>query len=119
MAIQHIPIETSLGVLFGRDCIYLDSAECDDERQVLTLKGEVNGALVSNAPRDAWISYELRFLGVVWYRRADLDADWSWKASFEERKNTPNLRKHPGTARHYFVQTYELEFTKERSRSGV
>jgi len=130
MTMQHLPIETSLGVLFGRDCIYLDSEEFDEKGQTLTLKGEINGALVSNAPRKVWIPYAFKFKGVVWYQKRDLDADWTWKASFEERKNTAELKKYVGTIRHYFVQTdddlfdvlcdsYQLEFDEEYFRSGV
>ena len=110
MAIQHIPIETSLGVLFGRDCIFFDSAEYDEQGKVLTLEGEINGELVSCAQGEEWIPYRLRFLGIVWYQQLDLDADWTWSASFEERKDTAYLRKHIGAARHYFVQTYDHVF---------
>ncbi len=42
---KKIPIETDLGVLRGRDCIYFNKAE-QDEMDNLTFTGDINGALV-------------------------------------------------------------------------
>ncbi len=43
--IKNKPIMTKLGILKGRDCIYLDTLNYDHKKQRLTLKGEINGYL--------------------------------------------------------------------------
>ena len=107
MTVEHIPIETSLGVLFGRDCIFLDAVSFSDVDRVLHIEGEIGGDRLANGAGNVWIPYELKFINVLWYQQRDLDSDWTWEASFEERKNTPALRRFPTAKHHYFVQTYD------------
>lgn len=70
---KAVPINTCLGVLHGRDCIYLDLA-VQDESNNMTLTGEINGALVSLAEekRD-WFPFKLVFQQVLASFSCELD----------------------------------------------
>lgn len=60
-----IPIVTDLGVLRGRDCIYLNFVEQDDIDN-MTLSGDINGALVDiHEEEKEWFPYQLMFRGVL------------------------------------------------------
>lgn len=56
------PIETSLGILKGRDCIYLDKVYKNARSYIF--EGEINGRLLNNG-KDGFIKYKLEFKNVV------------------------------------------------------
>jgi hypothetical protein len=62
---QNIPIETALGRLDGRDCIYLDGFAFEDGTGTLVLDGSINGNLCSNRQPGRFVPYTLRFRGVL------------------------------------------------------
>lgn len=56
------PIETSLGILKGRDCIYLDKVYKNARSYIF--EGEINGRLLNNG-KEGFIKYKLEFKNVV------------------------------------------------------
>src|SRR5687768_13982998 len=49
---QRTAIQTELGLLRGRDCIYLDKVSITDRTRTLLLEGEVNGNSVGISAKD-------------------------------------------------------------------
>jgi len=78
------PVQTPLGVLRGRDCIYLDAAAFENGTSELVLRGAINGELVGAGPAGDF-AYVLRFTGVLAVRMVELDS-WEGNAlsSFDE-----------------------------------
>lgn len=71
---KAIAIETCLGILRFRDCIFLDSVEQDD-RGNLTFSGEINGDLTSEKSQQdmRWFPYTLTFQRVLACFSCELD----------------------------------------------
>lgn len=70
---KAIAIDTSLGVLNGRDCVYLDQMKRDD-LDTLTFTGDINGHLVSqHRDEKDWFLYTLTFQRVLAYFACELD----------------------------------------------
>ena len=70
---KAIAINTCLGVLNGRDCIYLNLMKQDDLAH-LTFTGEINGHLVSmHKSEKRWLPYTLTFQRVLAYFACELD----------------------------------------------
>lgn len=65
------PIETSLGILKGRDCIYLDKVYKKDRSYLF--EGEINGRLLNNSV-DRYIKYKLEFKNVISMFTCELDS---------------------------------------------
>ncbi|WP_195599396.1 hypothetical protein [Longibaculum muris] len=66
-------IQTELGILQGRDCVYLNTLIQDDFGH-LTLSGDINGHLIYNNTNEKdWISYQLVFQQVLAYFSCELD----------------------------------------------
>lgn len=63
--------DEKLGILYGRDCIFVDSVIQTDA--TLKFKGEINGNLASNIKAVKWIPYELIFKDVIKYVSCELD----------------------------------------------
>lgn len=108
---NHLPINTTLGELHGRNRIYLDAVEFAPTDARLVLVGDIS----SDDDCRRWIPYRLTFHGVVHHQRIDLDASgWDWTSSFEERTGSSLLRDFDRdgskSLRHYFVQTYDDVF---------
>ena len=109
------PVETDLGILEGRDCIYLDEVFLKDNQTTLILVGEINGNLCSNKQSGKFISFELIFSGVIALQMIELDSwDFASKASFDEVVESDWIGELGGkvdsTHRHYLVQTYDDVF---------
>jgi hypothetical protein len=112
---QNIPIETALGRLDGRDCIYLDSFAFEDGTGTLVLDGSINGNLCSTRQPGRFVPYTLRFRGVLAIKMVELDScDWDMESSFDEIRDSEWIRSLGGKVtaahRHYFVQTYDYVF---------
>lgn len=70
---KAIPIDTDLGILHGRDCIYLDLAK-QDKFDTMTFTGEINGALVSkHKNQKEWFPFKLIFQRVLACYFCELD----------------------------------------------
>lgn len=61
-----------LGILDGRDCIYIDTVTLD-HMDSLTFEGEINGHLASKIREYKWIPYKLVFKRVISYSACELD----------------------------------------------
>lgn len=114
-------VHTCLGVLNGRDCIYLDQMKRDD-RDNLIFTGDINGHLVSqHRDEKRWFPYTLTFQRVLAYFACELDTyenltgtghldgssfdlieDSSWLKSLPVREDFDK-----GIYRHYRLFTYD------------
>ena len=66
-------VNTCLGVLMGRDCIYLDQVK-QDALNNLTFTGDINGHLISqHRDEKDWFPYTLTFRRVLAYFACELD----------------------------------------------
>ncbi|GJN65056.1 hypothetical protein [Faecalibacterium gallinarum] len=66
-------VNTCLGVLKGRDCIYLDQVK-QDALNNLTFTGDINGHLISQRRDEKdWFPYTLTFRQVLAYFTCELD----------------------------------------------
>lgn len=108
------PIETKIGVLKGRDAIYLDTFDYDGSD--LFVRGMMNGNLASNTTeRD--IFYSIRFRGVLALQVLELDSwfhlGWSSnrESSFDEVINSRWQASLGGKVmpehQHYSFATYD------------
>src|SRR5688572_8638889 len=74
---EYVPVETTLGRLIGRDCIYLDLVRFEDWNATLVLEGHVNGNLCTVSRRGEFIPYALSFQGVLALQMLELDScEW-------------------------------------------
>lgn len=126
---QAIPIKTPVGILNGRDCIYINRVIFDDLDN-LKFYGELNEHLVAahnqrEIPKKLeWISYELTFKRVLSYFACELDTyenlvetshlndssfdiieQSSWLRSFPIRKDFDR-----SMYKHYRIFTYDVVF---------
>lgn len=114
--IQHnVPIETALGRLQGRDCIFLDHFAFEDGVGTLVLNGSINGDHCTPRQPDCFVPYTLRFLGILAIKIMALDlSDWKWSSCFDEIHDSEWIQsmegKIPVEQRHFFVQTYDYVF---------
>ncbi|SFS77246.1 hypothetical protein [Paenibacillus sp. BC26] len=67
------PIETELGILLGRDCIFLDEINHIYNSATIELSGEVNGNLATNGKKDTWIKYKIKLTGIYYFNMIELD----------------------------------------------
>ena len=114
-------VKTCLGVLKGRDCIYLDQVKRDGLNN-LTFTGDINGHLISQQRDEKdWFPYTLTFRRVLVYFACELDTyetltetkhldgssldlieDSSWLQSLPVREDFDK-----GIYRHYQLFTYD------------
>lgn len=125
MIVEHnhlIELE-ELGVLYGRDCIFVDNVV--QTGSTLKFKGKINGRLASKIHDNIWIPYELTFKQVIKYSSCELDtfeasrneAYATCKASFFIIQNSECLKKIPirydykkYDYKHFMVCTYDFIF---------
>ncbi|HXG68658.1 MAG TPA: hypothetical protein VNO70_26415 [Blastocatellia bacterium] len=112
---RNVPVETSLGFFYGRDCIFLDRVVFNAVTRTLLMEGDVNGTLCTAAPSDDFIPYALCFRGVVAYTSIDLDlSSYNWQSCFDEIVDSAWLLSLAGNVtlqhRHFVVQTYDDVF---------
>ena len=112
------PIETSLGILKGRDCIYLDKVYKKDRSYLF--EGEINGRLL-NKGKDGFIKYKLEFKNVISMFTCELDSydaiNTNGVYSFEIIENSKYLRTIAAndeldikSLKHYRLKTYDDVF---------
>jgi hypothetical protein len=104
------PIETSIGILKGRDAIYLDTFDFE-LHGVLKLGGEINGNLASSSI-DRFIRYSIIFSDVIVFKVIELDSwDYQFDSSFDEVIDSEWCKTLGGKItpdhKHYQVQTYD------------
>ena len=109
---RSIPVKTDLGILAGRDCIYLDRIAFRDRTGTLVLEGEINGSLCSKPQKRKWVSYTVTFHGILALKMIELDS-WNGRirSSFDEVKDSKWVRSLGGKVgrrhKHFVVQTYD------------
>ena len=115
--------DETLGILNGRDCIYIDTVT-QDEMNNLIIKGSINGNLARKINEDKWIPYNLIFHCVIAYFSCEIDTyenidtynhldcsdfNWvknsQWLATFPIRKDFEK-----SIYKHYQVFTYDYVF---------
>ena len=109
---EYQAIQTSLGILRGRDAIYLVSIDVQITSGILRLVGNISGSLCSEPQTQDWISYQLSFYGVLAFKVIELDSwDHVSSSSFDEVVNSNWIRELGGKVtpshKHYLVQIYD------------
>ena len=113
MPTSRVALESPLGRLNGRDCIYLDKHHADAVAASLQLEGDINGSLAKPGAPVMWVPYVLRFIGVAAWTRDDLDGSdrHTWVSSFDEVFGSPWAQAlGRQEIRHIAVQTYDDVF---------
>ena len=114
-------VNTCLGVLMGRDCIYLDQVK-QDALNNLTFTGDIDGHLISqHRDEKDWFPYTLTFRRVLAYFSCELDTyknmagtEYIAGSSFDLIEDSTWLKSLPvredfdkGIYRHYRLFTYD------------
>ena len=112
---KHVPIQTKLGILRGRDCIYLDKANFNDGMNTFILKGDINGNLCSKERLGEEIPYKAIFRGVLALKMVELDSwDCNSESSFDEIVDSSWIKSLGGKVteshHHFLIQTYDEVF---------
>lgn len=112
---------TTVGVIRGRDALFLDEAHYLPTSLRLVLRGDLTCSLCSLPPATTnFTPYELSFLGVCAFQVVELELNgWQGESSFDEVHQSIwltqlSLQDHQQTLnpkhRHYAVQTYDYVF---------
>lgn len=121
---KYKAINTPLGELYGRDCIYLNNVNYNYKQRVLILKGFINNYVSDKTLLDAKFSkYILTFTDVLalkvleldsWEEIMDYDDYMNVESSFDEVLNSSWIKKLGGKVtsnyHHYLIQTYDDVF---------
>lgn len=117
MAATYRPIESPLGTLNGRDCIFLRGVSLLEHQNDLVLRCSVDEGLCSKGRSDvvAGVPTTMTFRGVLALLMIELDSwDWSGESSFDEVVDSEWVRTLRGKVtsahRHFVVQTYDNVF---------
>lgn len=107
----RIPIETEVGIINGRDAIYLESVQHSIHPSQLTIAGKLNTILCSRyvGGKD-WIDYKIRFLNVCVYKCYELDmygAETEIKSNFDYIQNPNWSFSLPKNYMVYVFSTYD------------
>lgn len=110
--------ETPFGKLYGRDCIFLDSAAL--KKNDLILEGEINGTLFKKTSREKWTPFRLTFKDVIAHFACELDTYENISrigGCFGIIEESEQLKKLPvrndfdkSEYKHYRVCTYDFVF---------
>lgn len=113
---ENEPIETNLGILRGRSCIFLDEVDLSDTN-TLILRGGINGTTCSLAEDKKEYPYKLIFRGVLALKMVELESSTTIaKSCFDIVRNSAWITevskgdKFNERHNHYFVQTYDEVF---------
>jgi hypothetical protein len=118
---QYVPCDTVVGVIAGRDAIYLDTFQYSPDAASITMAGTINGNLCSrNTDRTRWFAYTLVLHGVFAFKMTEIDVGgWRGRSSFDEVVNSSwlaDLRARDDTHKlssrhkHYYIMTYDQVF---------
>ncbi len=96
-----------LGLIYGRDAIFLDKIIFEDEHNNVKLIGEFSGALCENIKNKEWIKYEILFKNILEFRLIKLDFfdDSEYSSSFEKVLNSDKVKT--DNQNHYIFHTYD------------
>ncbi len=112
---KYVAIVTELGILKGRDCIYLDRVSFENGTSTLVMEGKVNGNLCSERQIGRVFAYVLKFNGLLALKMIELDSwDFTGESSFDEILDSDWIRTLGGkvtpSRRHFRIQTYDDVF---------
>jgi len=121
MGEHRVAVVTPVGVVRGRDAVYLDAVDLDYTARRVGFRGTLNPALCSEAPRgDDWPGYEIVFRDVLALRMTELDLDGGeGGSSFDEvvgsrwlkaLKARDRAAKVSAGHRHFVPETYDDVF---------
>lgn len=113
-------ITEELGLIYGRDAIFLDKIEFDETHSV-KLIGEFNSSLCKNVngKNDKYIPYEINFKGILEFKIVELDFynNKNYASSFEKIIDSKRISefknaydgdiKIKDTHEHYIFHTYD------------
>ncbi len=124
-----IPLLTPVGLLYGRDCVYLDNAQFVENPSRLHVTGELNGALIRHSHPETqgretqdFFPFYLIFERVIASSTCELDTHENLasphtdgtRPSFVEIQNSPWLKRLPVRQdfdrriyRHFRLYTYD------------
>ena len=113
---KNVPVLTILGVLNGRNAIYLDDVKQSFSPNQLLFIGEINGKLCSNnASEYRWYSYEVCFNLIQAYDCRELEVcKWKTESSFDEIIDSEliaELKLAPKDYKHYILSTYDYVYS--------
>ena len=115
---KKVAVETPIGILNGRDAIYLDEVNLREGKNTLCLQGEFNGKLASKVNSAGFIKYRMIFKRMVAMKMVELDS-WDWRkekseSSFDEDTESYWIKELGGKIssghRHFCIQTYDQVF---------
>ena len=111
---HHISVETPLGILRGRDCIFLNKIAFENGTNTLVLNGEITGSLC-NPENDKDIPYRLSFSGLLALKMIELDSwDYVGESCFDEVIESDWMHSLGGKVtpkhHHFLLQTYDDVF---------
>ena len=114
------PVNTSLGEIYGRDAVSLNSLEFINETTI-KLKGNFNGDLCDKINQDK--NFEIVFQGIISLKVLEIDFDPKpYTSSFDYIENSTELKKLikidkeefinkiNDSFRHYIFRTYDSCF---------
>ncbi len=124
------PVKIALGILKGRDAIYLDELRHTFSPSSLFFSGEFNTRLCSDYNgKCRWIEYRLKFLNVVAYKCWEFDVCPLKKSTcFDIVQDSPWIHElSVSNCKHYALSTYdyiyevayndfELEYGNKRNK---
>ncbi|WP_298117339.1 hypothetical protein [Flavobacterium sp.] len=116
------PVITKVGLIYGRDAIFLDKVNFINE-ETFELLGEFSGSLCKNLNDNNDVKFKIVFKNVHLFKMTELDFDEvEYKSSFDEIENSiqinkmveidnqNNLKKIDKTYKHYIFRTYDTVF---------
>lgn len=119
---QAIPVTTSVGKIYGRDAIHLDSMSMQNNSN-FQLQGAFCKGLCENLTGEGFQDYTIVFYNVSWMQMIELEyCDWRKSvSSFDELLHTAQLHtildkqrhlhgKLNKAVKHYIFSTYDLVF---------
>ena len=115
------PIETAIGIIDGRDSIYLDAIAYDYSQHTITFSGEINTRLCSASPYTTrWLPYSLTFQAIIGLRQTEEDFyagpyDSSFfvvtvSPWFDEMRQQDHSGKLGSRHQHFVLATYDDVF---------
>ena len=116
------PIITEVGIIIGRDAIYLDKVNFINE-QTFELVGGFTGSLCENLDDDVETAYSIIFNNVHLFKMMELDFDeYEYVSSFDLIENSKqlykmitedlerNIKKIDNSYQHFIFRTYDTVF---------
>lgn len=109
-------IETPIGILKGRDAIYVD--DFHHKYNAIEITGELNGSLCSRRSSNAeWYRYILKFNTVIVYKCENIDyyqwRKWNTVSSFDVISDSIWIEEYGldiEKFQHYILETYDYVY---------